>query len=146
MSELSRRTVLGATGAAIAAAVSARASADDPEMALVEQLFRRKPVLSERLRLEIPPVFPNGYTVPLAIEIDGPLSAADHPRAVHVIAPRNPLIRVASFHFTPASGRARVATRIRLAKPQNVIAVAEMADESLLMAKTWVVVEVDGCA
>jgi sulfur-oxidizing protein SoxY len=74
------------------------------------------------------------------------MTGDDHVRSVHVVAPLNPLIRVATFHFTPAGGRARVSTRIRLAKPQNVIAVAEMSDGSLLMTKTWVVVEIDGCA
>ena len=74
------------------------------------------------------------------------MTEADHPRAIHVLAPRNPFLRVATFHFTPASGKARLSTRIRLAKPQNVIAVAEMSDGSLLMTKSWVEVEIDGCA
>ncbi|MGH6927078.1 MAG: thiosulfate oxidation carrier protein SoxY, partial [Dongiaceae bacterium] len=87
-----------------------------------------------------------GYTVPLTFDVDSPMTEADHVRVVHVVAPRNPLVRVASFHFTPRSGRARVSTRIRLAEPQNVIAVAEMSDGSLLMAKTRVEVEINGCA
>jgi len=142
---ITRRALLSAAGLATAA-LAMPVRADDPELALVEQLFGKTPVPSERLRLEMPPLFPNGYTVPLALEVDSPMTEADHVRSVHVIAPHNPLIRVASFHFTPASGRARVSTRIRLAKPQNVIAVAEMSDGSLLMAKTWVVVETDGCS
>lgn len=143
---ITRRALLGAAGLTTAALAMPRpARADDPELALVEQLFGGTPVPSERLRLEMPPLFPNGYTVPLVFEVDNPMTAADHVRSVHVVAPQNPLIRVASFHFTPASGRARVSTRIRLAKPQNVIAVAEMSDGSLLMAKTWVVVEINGC-
>ena len=40
---------------------------------------------------------------------------------------------------------ARVSTRIRLAKPQNVVAVAEMSDGSLLMTKTRVDVATNGC-
>jgi sulfur-oxidizing protein SoxY len=143
---LTRRTVLGATAlAGIAVALRPSHATSDPEVALAEQLFGRAPVLSDRLRLAMPAVFPNGYTVPLALEVDSPMTEADYVRTVHIVAPRNPLIRVASFHFTPASGRARVSTRIRLAEPQNVIAVAELNDRSLLMAKTWVVVEIDGC-
>jgi sulfur-oxidizing protein SoxY len=146
-SEMTRRAVLSAAALAGAAlAMRPTRGAPDPEMALAEQLFGRTPTPSDRLRLEMPAVFPNGYTVPLAFEIDSPMTDADHVRTVHVVAPRNPLIRVASFHFTPRSGRARISTRIRLAEPQNVIAVAEMSDGSLLMAKTRVEVEINGCA
>jgi sulfur-oxidizing protein SoxY len=94
----------------------------------------------------MPRHFANGYTVPLVLTVDCAMSAADHPRAVHILAPRNPFLRVATFHFTPAGGIARISTRIRLAEPQNVIAVAEMSDGGLLMAKSWVEVEIDGCA
>jgi sulfur-oxidizing protein SoxY len=145
-SRMTRRAVLGAAAlAGLALGVRSAKGAPDPEMALAEQLFGRAPVPSDRLRLDIPPVFPNGYTVPLAFDVDSPMTDSEHVLAVHVVAPRNPLVRVASFHFTPRSGRARISTRIRLAEPQNVIAVAEMSDGSLLMAKTWVEVEINGC-
>jgi sulfur-oxidizing protein SoxY len=144
---VTRRTALRAAAVlGFAFAIRPVLSAPDPEIALAEQLFGRTPVPSDRLRLEMPAVFPNGYTVPLTFDVDSPMTEADHVRAVHVVAPRNPLIRVASFHFTPRSGRARISTRIRLAEPQNVIAVAEMSDGSLLMAKTRVEVEINGCA
>jgi sulfur-oxidizing protein SoxY len=143
---VTRRAMLGATAlGGIALVLRPAQTAPDLEVALAEQLFGRTPVLSDRLRLDMPPLFPNGYTVPLALDVDSPMTEADHVRVVHVVAPRNPLIRVASFHFTPRSGRARVSTRIRLAEPQNVIAVAEMSDGSLLMAKAWVEVEINGC-
>jgi sulfur-oxidizing protein SoxY len=146
-SVMTRRAVLGTVALAGAAlAMRPARGAPDPEIALAEQLFGRAPVPSERLQLDMPAVFPNGYTVPLAFEVDCPMTDADHVRAVHVVAPRNPLVRVASFHFTPRSGRARISTRIRLAEPQNVIAVAEMSDGVLLLAKTRVEVEVNGCA
>jgi sulfur-oxidizing protein SoxY len=70
----------------------------------------------------------------------------DHVRRVHVLAPKNPIIVVATFQFTPQSGSAAVSIRIRLAEPQMVLAVAEMNDGALLMARTWVKVETDGCA
>jgi sulfur-oxidizing protein SoxY len=141
---LTRRAVLGATVALAVAPRPARPA--DADLALLEELFGTVPAPSERLLLEMPTRFPNGYTVPLTIEVDSPMSAADYVRSVHVVAPHNPLVRVASFHFTPASGRGRVSTRIRLAMPQNVLVVAEMSDGSLLRASAWVAVETDGCA
>ena len=123
-----------------------RAWARDDATDLVEQLTGRKPRASDRVRLTMPPVFPNGYTVPLALEVDSPMTESDHVTAVRVLAPRNPLVEVATFRFTPASGLARVSTRIRLAQPQHVIAVAELSDGTLLMAKAWVEVATNGCA
>jgi sulfur-oxidizing protein SoxY len=52
---------------------------------------------------------------------------------------------VVSFFFTPASGRAAAATRMRLASTQNVIAVAEMSDGSLYSTKREVKVTIGGC-
>jgi len=143
---LARRAVLrGAAAAGVALLAPPIAIAEDIEAELVAGLFG-PPIQSDKLRLEMPPHFVNGYTVPLALQVESPMTAADHPRAVHILAPRNPFLRVATFHFTPGSGKAQISTRIRLAMPQNVIAVAEMSDGAILMAKTWVEVEIDGCA
>ena len=145
--EFARRAVLRAL-AVIPAALLMRptAFAEDSETELVAGLFSGRPVQSDRLHLDMPRHFANGYTVPLALSVDSPMTEADHPRAVHIFAPRNPFLRVATFHFTPSSGKAVLSTRIRLAKPQNVIAIAEMSDGQNLMTKSWVEVEIDGCA
>lgn len=145
--QFGRRAVLRAS-AAVSAALLMRSAAlaADSETELVASLFSGRPVQSDRLHLDMPRHFANGYTVPLALSVDSPMTEADHPRAVHIFAPRNPFLRVATFHFTPSSGKAVLSTRIRLAKPQNVIAVAEMSDGRNLMTKSWVEVEIDGCA
>lgn len=114
-------------------------------MTLVERLTGKTPTPSDRVRLTMPKTFPNGYTVPLAFDVDSPMTDADHVRYVRVLAPKNPLIEVATFYFTPGRSRANVSTRIRLAKSQFVLAVAEMNDGELLIAKTWVDVASDGC-
>jgi sulfur-oxidizing protein SoxY len=38
-----------------------------------------------------------------------------------------------------------VSTRIRLAEPQYVLAVAQMSDGTLLMTETWVEAATNGC-
>lgn len=145
--EVGRRALLlGAAATGVALAAAPLAIAADPEADLVTALFGKAPAQSEKLRLDMPSRFANGYTVPLALAVDSPMTETDHPRAVHILAPRNPFLRVVTFHFTPGSGKASISTRIRLAKPQNVIAVAEMSDGTILMSKRWVVVEIDGCA
>jgi sulfur-oxidizing protein SoxY len=49
------------------------------------------------------------------------------------------------FHLTPALGRANVDTRIRLGQTQDVIALAEMSNGSLFMARAEVKVTIGGC-
>jgi sulfur-oxidizing protein SoxY len=122
------------------------ASDSDDDVAIVKQLTGKTPVECDRIHLVMPRAFPNGYTVPLSLEIDSPMTEADHVRHVRVFAPRNPLIEIARFQFVPRRSEPRVSTRIRLAEPQYVLAVAEMNDGALLMTKTWVEVATNGCA
>jgi sulfur-oxidizing protein SoxY len=120
--------------------------ADESPEEFVKQLTGKEAVESERVRLAMPREFPTGYTVPLALAIDSPMTEADHVRHVRVLAPRNPIVEVMSFHFVPYRSEARVSTRIRLAEPQFVLAVAEMNDGACLMGKTWVAVATNGCS
>ena len=141
-----RRTVLTAAVAGSAGFASAsRALPPPPSDELIKQLIGKSPTASDRLHLVMPRVFPNGYTVPLTLVIDSPMTESDHVRHVSVLAPRNPLVEVATFHFVPQRSEPRVSTRIRLAEPQYVLAVAEMNDGALLMTETWVEVATNGC-
>jgi sulfur-oxidizing protein SoxY len=145
---LTRRGVLVAGSAGLAAVVlpPGNARASDEAIELIERLTGQTLTESDRLRLEMPAVFPTGYTVPMTLEVDSPMTELDHVRRVRVFAPKNPIIEVAGFHFAPLRSVARVSTRIRLAAPQYVVAVAEMNDGAFLMTKTWVHVATDGCA
>jgi sulfur-oxidizing protein SoxY len=98
-----------------------------------------------RISLELPQIAENGNTVPMSIEIDSPMTAQDYVKSVHLFAESNPRPNVATFHFTPRSGKARASTRIRLIKTQNIVAVAEMSDGSVYMAKSEVKVTIGGC-
>jgi sulfur-oxidizing protein SoxY len=147
---LTRRDVLMAGSIGSAALASAffspgSACAQDETMQLVKRLTGRAATVSDRLHLVMPAVFPTGYTVPMHLDIDSPMTEDDHVRRIRVFAPRNPLLEVASFNFVPQRSIARVSTRIRLAEPQYVVAVAEMSDGTLLMTKTWVDVATNGC-
>ncbi len=78
-----------------------------------------------RLKLDVPVLVENGNAVALSASID---ALPGEVRAIHVFAEGNPLPRIGSFRFGPATGRPRIATRIRLATSQTVIAIAEMTD------------------
>ena len=152
---LSRRGVLmaaaGCAGSKLMAPPDARADTDvrvDTDMRaakLIADLAGKTPTRSDRVRLVMPGVFPNGYTVPLFVEVESPMTVDEFVKTVRVVAPLNPIVEVATFHFSPGRSQARVSTRIRLAAPQFVAAAAEMSDGSLLMAEAWVDVASNGC-
>ena len=144
--DLTRRGALMSAAGCASLSLVGRSHADDEVDDVVKQLMGRSAIESDRIRLSMPRVFPNGYTVPLGLEVDSPMTAGDHVKQVRVLAPRNPIIEVATFHFVPGRSQPQVSTRIRLAAPQFVVAVAAMNDDALLMAKAWVEVATNGCS
>jgi sulfur-oxidizing protein SoxY len=142
---LTRRGALMIAAGLAGASLAARSRADDDVDDVIKQLIGRSATESDRVHLTMPRVFPNGYTVPLTLQIDSAMSLTDHVRQVRVLAPRNPIVEVATFHFKPERSQPRVSTRIRLAEPQFVVAIATMNDDTLLMAKAWVEVATNGC-
>jgi sulfur-oxidizing protein SoxY len=73
------------------------------------------------------------------------MTAADHVKAIHVFNEKNPQPNVVSMRLGPRAGKASVATRIRLADSQKVIAVAEMSDGSFWSDEVEVVVTLAAC-
>jgi sulfur-oxidizing protein SoxY len=98
-----------------------------------------------RVKLELPPLSENGNTVPLTVSVESPMTAADHVKAIHVFTELNPQPNVVSFHLGPRAGRARVATRMRLATTQTVVAVCELSDGSFWSDSAAVVVTLAAC-
>jgi sulfur-oxidizing protein SoxY len=98
-----------------------------------------------RIALELPAVAENGNMIPFTVSVDSPMTDSDYVKAVHLISTANPQPAVATFRFTPASGRASVASRMRLAETQEVIAVAELSDGKFVLARQSVQVTIGGC-
>jgi sulfur-oxidizing protein SoxY len=98
-----------------------------------------------KVKLELPPLIENGNAVPLTISVDSPMTEAQHVRAVHVFTEKNPQPYVVTFHLGPRAGRARVATRMRLADSQNVLAICELSDGSFWSDSVSIVVTLAAC-
>ena len=151
MQPVSRRNILGFAGAAAFAVVAtslfpqaAHAAAADVDAA-IKKLIGSTETMAGRITIELPQIAENGNTVPLGFEVESPMTDSDYVKAVHVFAEENPFPDVATFRFTPASARAKISTRMRLLKTQNVIVVAEMSDGSVYMGKSQVKVTIGGC-
>jgi sulfur-oxidizing protein SoxY len=99
----------------------------------------------ERLALNLPEYAENGSIVPYKISVESPMTADDYIAEVHLLSTQNPQPAVAVFHFTPLSGKAAVSGRMRLAKTQDVVAVAVTSGNKLLMARQTVAVGIGGC-
>jgi len=134
----------GASGSLLAP-VPARADAGEGwELAVKQVLGAAKPTEAKAM-LDMPEIAENGNTVPFTVTLDSPMTEKDHVRAIHIIATANPQATVASFRFTPLSGKATVSSRARLARTQDVIAIAELSNGTFLMSKRTVKVTIGGC-
>jgi sulfur-oxidizing protein SoxY len=87
----------------------------------------------------------NGNAVGVTLDVESPMRADDHVRRIALFNEKNPQADIAVFHLGPRAGRARVATRIRLATSQTVMAVAEMSDGSFWSSKASVIVTLAAC-
>src|SRR6266849_9269352 len=130
--------------ASLIAAEPARATPAAMQEA-IRKVVRSASVKKGRVKLELPPLVENGNAVPLAVRVESPMTAADHVRAIHVFTEKNPQPDVVSFYLGPRAGRASVATRIRLADTQTVVAIAELSDGSFWSARAGVVVTLAAC-
>ena len=98
-----------------------------------------------RVKLEVPPLIENGNSVVLMVHVESPMTEADHVKAIHVFAPKNPLPNMISVYLTPRSGRAQFTTRVRVADTQTLMAVAQMSDGGFWLDRVDVVVTLAAC-
>jgi sulfur-oxidizing protein SoxY len=104
-----------------------------------------RPVTAGRVTVTLPELAENGNVVAISVDVQSPMSEADHVRMIHILSERNPITAIARFSLSPGLGRARVATNIRLADTQKVVALAEMSDGSLWSGEAQVVVTLAAC-
>lgn len=131
----------GMTGAAQAAPSRQEESGD----AAITRLLGGATPQVGRIDVTLPQIAESGNAVSLAISVVSPMSVADHVRAIHVVAERNPRPWVASFTLGPTAGRAALETRIRLSDSQTVSVLAKMSDGSWWIRQTDVTVIIGAC-
>lgn len=137
--QLTRRDllVLGSVGmgATLMGALPAIASLTDDEIA---KITGGAEIGSGDLSVTAPEIAENGNTVPIEVTAPGAVMVA-------IFADGNPVPNVATFKFGPLNASRSASTRIRLAKTQNVVAIAQMEDGSFQKAQSNVKVTIGGC-
>ena len=112
----------------------------------IEKLTGGKTPIEGKISFEeLPKIAENGNTVPFTISVESPMTDQDYVKAIHVLAEENPKPDIVTFRLTPQSGKAWVKARMRLAKTQNVVAVAEMSDGAMYITKQKIKVTIGGC-
>ena len=136
---------LGAGVAAVAMFGAAPALAKNDADEAIKKFTGGKVPVQGKVKLDLPEIAENGNTVPLSIVVDSPMTADDHVSDIMVVAEANPRPGLAVFHLTPQSGRAEVATRIRMAATQNIVVVAKTSKGQFFTEQKQVKVTIGGC-
>ena len=143
---LDRREFLARGAALVSVALVPVAEASPAEVDLeMAGLFGDRPIHEGRISLEVPPISENGYSVPLTVEVESPMTAEDHVRRIVLFAEENPQPNIARFELGPRAGRARIQTRIRMGGSQKIRAIAELSDGSLWSTETFSIVTLAAC-
>lgn len=143
----SRRDVLAGAGASGVLALLPMRGLATPELRDrdIARLTGGAPVNDGRVNLIIPALAENGFSVFTTVEVESPMTDADYVNSIHILAERNPISHLLTWHLGPRAGIAKVSTNIRLAASQQVTALAEMSDGTFWRDRKDVVVTVAAC-
>ncbi len=122
-----------------AKAFSARTSA------LLDEFLAGSKPQSGRVALNVAELQENGFSVPITVNVESPMTTDDYVAEVLVLADLNPDPGVVRLTFSPMSGQATLTTRIRMARTQSLIAVAKMNDGTTFIDKRFIKVTIGGC-
>jgi sulfur-oxidizing protein SoxY len=144
---LTRRGLLGlGVGAVLIATTPMRGMADEADMhAAIKEALGNRPIEDAGVSLKLPPISENGFSVPLTVSVDSPMTEADHITQIALFSPRNPLPDLVRFKLGPRAGKAEIATRIRLSGTQTLVAIAETNQGRLLRGTAETVVTLAAC-
>lgn len=142
---LGRRAALAGGVGILVMALPLRALARPSLEAAVAGFTGGAPVHAGRVKLSVPPLVENGNAVGVTVEVESPMTEASHVRRIGLFNEKNPQADVAVFRLGPRNGRARVATRIRLATSQTILAVAELSDGTYWTSEANVIVTLAAC-
>jgi sulfur-oxidizing protein SoxY len=142
---LSRRRILACGLGLAGALVQVRPARATPEaMAAAIHRFTGGAAWHEgKVKLDVAALVDNGNTVPVTVSVAH--VPANEVTAIALFNERNPQSEVARFDFGPRAASRTVATRIRLATSQQLVAVARLSDGNCWSHSVEVVVVLAAC-
>lgn len=97
------------------------------------------------LALDLPALGDNPAAVPVRVHLTEPVSETSFCEELIVLARRNPRPLICRFRFSPLTGAADVALRVRLMESMELHAIARMNDGRFLEARADITVAAGGC-
>ena len=140
-----RQIIAAGLGLALTAVVRPAAATPEKMAAAIAAFTGNTLPKTGRIHLDIAKLIDNGNTVPVTITVDSPMTAADHVTDIAIFNEKNPETDVIRCMLGPRSGKAQIATRIRLATSQKLTAVARMSDGSCWQHTVDVIVALAAC-
>lgn len=157
---MTRREMLGTLGAlgvaaAAGGAVSLAAAPADAQAlgqnesveAGLARVFGGRPMKdgASLIKLDVPLIAENGAVVPVAVEVNAPMTPQSYVKSIYVVADRNRIPIVTRVALSPEAGKAYMGANIRLGETGDVRAIVEQNDGTLWQIKREVKVTVGGC-
>lgn len=140
-----RREFLAGTAVLTLVPLAAARATPEAMAVAIQEVVKGAPLRDGKVTLDLPPLVENGNTVPMTVTVESPMTDADHVRAIHVFNEKNPQPHVLDARLSPLNGKAFLATRIKLADAQKVVAIAEMSDGTFWRASAEVIVTLAAC-
>ena len=145
-SKPTRRQLLAAAGGlGLALTVRPAEATPDAMAAAVRRVIGEAGVRVGKVKLDLPPLVENGNTVAMSVSVDSLMTAKDYVKAIHVFTEKNPQPNVFSAKLGPRSGRASIATRVRLSDSQKVLAICELSDGTFWSDHVEVIITLGAC-
>ncbi len=145
---LSRRKLLSSSvAAAVSTFFGGRVFADveSVQKAIAEYTGGSDSPYDNLIEFKLPEIAENGHSVPVSVSVKSAMTTEDYVDSVMIFSGGNPNPEVATFFFSPLSGEARVSTRMRLGRTQNVSVIAKLSDGTFHRTNRFVAVTVGGC-
>jgi sulfur-oxidizing protein SoxY len=158
--EMTRRTALATLGVLGVAAASGALTVAAPRAVeaqtfgqqesvqdAIKRVFGGRPIKDggSLVKLEIPLIAENGAVVPVSVEVNSPMTPANHVKNIYIVADKNRIPVVTRAVLSPEAGQAYMGANIRLGETGDVRAIVEQSDGTLLQVKREVKVTVGGC-
>ncbi len=95
--------------------------------------------------IDLPYLSEDGTSVALGAGVDRPMTPESYVESLHVYALKNPAPEVADYFFSPLSGRAEIATRIRINETMPVGVIARISTGEVIVAEREILIVTIGC-
>ena len=145
---LSRRALLrrlGSAGIVVAVGPAGAWATQETVQQAIRQLVGARAPQPGGMTLRLPKIAETGNSVPLTVTVDSPMTPEEHVLRIHVFVEGNPESVAATYHLGRRAGKAEISTRLRLARSQTVLALAEMSDGSVRSGAASIVVTLGAC-